>query len=597
MLSGPAAAAPGDISTVAGNGSSGYSGDGGPATSAGMGTPLGAAMSGGDLLVPDWGNHTVRRVAADGTVSTVAGTGSFGYSGDGGPGTSARLASPTDVVADAAGNVYIADFNNHRIRRVTPGGVITTFAGTGSSGYTGDGGPALLARLDGPIGLTIDGAGNIYLADFNNHVIRRITAAGIISTVAGNGSAGSSGDGGPATSARLDGPGDVQIDGAGNLYIPEYNGDRVRKVTAATGTISTVAGTGSSGYSGDGGPATAARLFQPIGVDVDSLGNVFIADLSNHVIRRVNSAGTINTVAGTGTAGYSGDGGAALSARLSSPSRVTLDTGGNFFISDSGNHRVRRVEALGSPAAPTLTATSPASPSSANNPRVQGTAVAGSTVRLYTNATCTSAVAATGTAAQLASPGLTVAVPSDSTTTFWATATDGSGNASGCSTSSVTYVEDSTAPAAPSIGSSPPSPDNDQTPTWSFTGEAGASFECRLTRGATVVSDWSSCTARRACGRTNHWGRISLRFGPDDFKGKTKDGLGDDWPIAYEDVAPYYDRVDRLIGLFGSVEGMRNHPDGIFHPPPKPRCYELLVQKASKKLGIPCVPARLSIIT
>jgi hypothetical protein len=496
LLPATAAAAPGDISTVAGNGVDGYSGDGGPATAAAMRAPAGVFFSGGGYVVADQYGHVVRRVDSGGVISTFAGTGTQGYSGDGGAATAARLSQPTDVVMDGAGNLYIADYDNSRVRRVTPGGTISTFAGTGTFGYSGDGGPALLARLARPAGLAIDAAGNLYVADIGNHTVRRITPAGTITTVAGNGTGGSSGDGGPAASAQLYEPGDVALDGAGNLYIAEYSGHKVRKVSPA-GTISRIAGTGSSGYSGDGGPATAAQMSAPIGLDVDSAGNIFVAEYGNHLIRKVDAGGTISRAAGTGASGFSGDGGPATLARLQTPSRVKLAPNGDFYISDFGNHRVRRVEALGSPAAPTLTGSSPASPSNSNSPRVQGTAPAGWTVRLYTNSTCTSAVAATGTAAELASPGLTVAVSSDSTTTFWATATDGAGDVSGCSTSSVTYVEDSTAPAAPSIDSSPTSPDNDQTPTWSFSGEAGASFECRLERGASVVSDWSSCTDPR----------------------------------------------------------------------------------------------------
>jgi hypothetical protein len=481
---------------VAGSGVDGYSGDGGPATSAALRAPAGVTFSGGNLMVADSYAHTVRNVDSGGTISTLAGTGVSGFSGDGGPATAARLGQPGDVVKDAAGNLYIADFLNSRIRKVAPDGTINTFAGTGSFGYTGDSGPALLARLASPVGLDIDAAGNLYVADVGNHTVRRITPAGIISTVAGNGSGGSTGDGGPATSAQLYEPADVTLDDAGNLYVPEYSGHRVRKV-ATTGTISTIAGTGSSGYSGDGGPALLAQMSAPTGVAVDSQGQVFVAERNNHVIRKIDSSGTITRVAGTGFSGYSGDGGPATLAQLQTPARVTLGPGGDFYISDFGNHRVRLVDDLASADAPTLTGTVPASPSSSNNPLVQGSAPTGSTVRLYTNSTCTSAVAATGTAAVLASPGLGVTVPDDSSSTFWATATDSGGNVSGCSTSSVTYLEDSTAPAVPTIDSSPTTPDNDVAPSWSFSGEAGAAFECRLVRGATVISDWAACSDPR----------------------------------------------------------------------------------------------------
>ena len=496
LLAGPgqAAAAPGDITTAAGNGVYGYAGDGGPATSAAMRAPIGVGFSGGDLLIADFSSHVVRRVDAGGTISTFAGTGTSGSSGDGGPATSARLDQPGDVVSDAAGNVYISDFANSRVRRVLPDGTITNFAGTGQAGYQGDGGPALTARLAGPVGLEIDAAGNVYVSDFGNHTVRRITPAGIITTVAGTGNPGSTGDGGPATSARLNEPADVSVDASGNVFISEYGGHRVRKVDSG-GTISTIAGTGTAGYSGDGGPAAAARLSLPVGVEVDSAGEVFIADTGNHAIRKINAGGNITRVAGTTSPGFSGDGGPAISAQLNFPTRVSLTPSGDFYISDWGNSRVRRVEALGAPAAPSLTGTAPASPSPSNNPRVQGSALVGSTVRLYTNSTCSSAVAATGTAAELAGAGIAVTVADNSATTFWATATDAWGNASGCSTTSVTYVEDSSPPSAPAIDSAPPSPGNDATPSWSFSAAGSPSFECRLARGATVVSGWTACTS------------------------------------------------------------------------------------------------------
>ena len=282
-----------------------------------------------------------------GAVTTVAGTGTQGYSGDGGLATSAKLNLPFGVAVDAAGNIYIADTYSHAIRLVTSStGIITTVAGTGFSGYSGDGGPATLAKLDYPFGVAIDAAGNIYIADTYSRAIRVITkSTGIITTVAGTGIQGYSGDGGPATSAKLDYPYGVAIDTAGNIYIAERFRHVIRLVTKSTGIITTVAGTGgSSGYSGDGGPATSAKLYEPIGVAIDAAGNIYIVDSGNNVIRMVTSStGIITTVAGTGTQGYSGDGGLATSAKLSYPRGVAIDPAGNIYIADTNNNFIRLV--------------------------------------------------------------------------------------------------------------------------------------------------------------------------------------------------------------------------------------------------------------
>ena len=379
-LSGPPAAlaAPSDITTVAGSGVNGYGGDGGSATSAQMMAPAGLALgAGGNLYIADFFAHTVRRVNSSGTISTFAGTGVAGYSGDGGPASAAQLNMPGDLVVDAAGNVYIADFGNHRIRRVSPGGTISVYAGTGTAGYSGDSGPALLARLYNPAGLDIDAAGNLYVTEYGNGTVRRIDAATrVITTLAGNGTNGYGGDGGPATAAQMNAPTDVAVHGDGTAYIAELNGHRVRKVTPG-GTITTLAGTGVAGNSGNGGPAASALLSQPAGVDIDSTGNVFIAEFGNHDVRKVTPAGAISRVAGTGVAGSGGDGGPALSAQLSTPSRANLDASGNFYVSDWGNHRVRRVEALGTPAAPTFAGSTPASPSQSSTPSIRGASSSG----------------------------------------------------------------------------------------------------------------------------------------------------------------------------------------------------------------------------
>ena len=242
----------------------------------------------GNLYISDQSNQRIRKVtAATGIITTVAGNGTAGYSGDGGPATSAELNFPAGVAVDSAGNLYIADYNNSVIRKVHTSGIMTTVAGNGTGGYSGDSGPATSAELYLPIGVAVDGAGNLYIADTGNQHIRKVDASGIITTVAGNGTAGYSGDGGLAISAQLDRPTSAAVDSAGNLYIADTGNQRIRKVNAS-GIITTVAGNGTNGYSGDSGPATIAELYNPVGVAVDGAGNLYIADLSNQRIREVN---------------------------------------------------------------------------------------------------------------------------------------------------------------------------------------------------------------------------------------------------------------------------------------------------------------------
>ena len=321
--------------------------DNGPAVNARLWEPQGVAVDGaGNLFIADSFNDRIRKVDSAGVITTVAGTGRTGFGGDGGPAVQAQLRGPAGVAVDGAGNLFIADSFNDRIRKVDSAGVITTVAGTGRTGFGGDGGPAVNARLSRPSGVAVDGAGNLFIADSGNDRIRKMDASGTITTVAGTGEFGFSGDGGPATSARLSGAEGVAVDGAGNLFIADEGNDRIRKVDSA-GVITTVAGTGEFGFSGDGGPATSARLNRPNDVAVDGAGNVFIADLDNYRIRKVDSAGVITTVAGTGVRGYSGDGGPAVDAQLWSPSRVAVDGAGNLFFADSGNDRIRKVDSAG----------------------------------------------------------------------------------------------------------------------------------------------------------------------------------------------------------------------------------------------------------
>jgi trimeric autotransporter adhesin len=386
----------GIITSVAGDGSSGYSsvGDGGLATSARLHNPRGVAIdASGNIYIADTNNHRIRMVTkSTGIITTVAGNRTVGFSGDGGLATSATLFYPTGVFVDASGNIYIADTFNNRIRMVTESaGIITTVSGNGTVGFSGDWGLATSATLYYPLDIAIDASGNIYIADSDNNRIRMVTkSTGIITTVSGNGTVGFSGDGGLATSARLWYPSENALDASGNIYIADTWNDRIRMVTKSTGIITTVAGDGTVGFSGDGGLATSSSLHNPRGVAIDASGNIYIADTYNHRIRMVTkstgiittevgngtlarlrypsgiaidasgniyiadtynkrirmvtkSTGIITTVAGDGTVGFSGDGGLATSARLRYPRGVTIDASGNIYITDTDNHRIRMV--------------------------------------------------------------------------------------------------------------------------------------------------------------------------------------------------------------------------------------------------------------
>ncbi len=388
----------GDIYTVAGNGSNGFSGDGRPATAARIGEPEGmAADVAGNMLIADTNNNRIRVVAESsgthygqamkaGDIYTVAGNGSYGFSGDGRPAIEARLKSPAGIAAGAAGNLLIADAGNNRIRVVAErtgtffghamkAGDIYTIAGSpGGRGYGGDGGPGTAAKLDFPQAVRVDTSGNVLIADTINSRIRVVAArtgtfygqtmtAGDIYTIAGNGTDGYTGDGGPATAAGVFEPTGMVVDGAGNMLIADTGNNRIRVVAARTGTfygqtmtagdIYTVAGDGTPGFSGDGGPATVAELDLPGGVTVDTSGNVLIADTYNNRIRVVAAstgtfygqamtAGDIYTVAGNGTYGFNGDGGPATTAELGTPEAVAADAG-NVLIADSLNNRIREL--------------------------------------------------------------------------------------------------------------------------------------------------------------------------------------------------------------------------------------------------------------
>jgi uncharacterized protein (TIGR03437 family) len=387
----------GTISSLYG-GSQGFGGDGGSATAANLNSPSGLAFdTAGNLYIVDTGNHRIRRVSTSGIITTVAGNGTAGFGGDGGPATAARLNGPGGVATDSSGNVYIADTANNRVRRVSTAGVIETVAGTGQPGQIGDNLRAVLAQLEAPAGLAVDGAGNLYIAETRR--IRRVTPGGIILTVAGGSDVGFSGDGGPATSAQLDGPQGMAIDTAGNLYVADSVNHRIRRITPAgsittmagggdlgdgapataarfyfpraivadqsgslyvadhddrrirrlspDGLIRTVAGDGTVGNKGDGGPAAAASFNSLFATAIDSAGNLYVADISSHRVRKISTSGIVSIVVGTGRAGFSGDGGPATAAQLYSPSGLAFDTAGNLYISEAGNARVRRVTPAG----------------------------------------------------------------------------------------------------------------------------------------------------------------------------------------------------------------------------------------------------------
>ena len=318
-------------------------GDGGPATGAFLSAVDGMTVdAAGNLYIADYGRSVVRKVtAATGVITTVAGTGTAGYAGDGGPATAARIDTPMDVAFDSAGNLYIAEYGGNRVRKVLAAtGVITTVAGTGAIGYNGDGIPATTANVSYPWGIAVNAAGDLFIAEHVHNRIRKVAAStGLISTYAGTGASGSTGDGGPATQGTISSVLGMTIDPAGNIYFVQPSSSIIRMVTAATGVISTVAGVAAPGdFGGDGGPATEALLNTPFDVDVDPLGILYIADSGNERIRRVIlSTGIITTVAGDGTEGYSGDGGPATAAQLDAPYGLAVGRTGEVYIADQGS--------------------------------------------------------------------------------------------------------------------------------------------------------------------------------------------------------------------------------------------------------------------
>ncbi len=274
-------------------------------------------------------------------VGVNAGNGIAGYSGDGGPATACELKNPYGLAVDGSGNVYILDHGNSCIRKINSSGIISTIAGNGAQGYKGDGGPATAGELDYPNGIAIDGSGNIYITDAGNYAIRKISPAGIISTIAGDGVYGYSGDGGPAASAKLANPFGITVDGGGNVYFADQANNRIRKINASTGIISTVAGDGTAGYSGDGGPAASGQLGMLSCITIDTHVFLYISD--NQCIRMINTSGIITTVAGNNTGGYNGDGGSATTEELFHPNGIAIDSKNNVYIADQVNNRIRKI--------------------------------------------------------------------------------------------------------------------------------------------------------------------------------------------------------------------------------------------------------------
>ena len=332
------------IHTFAGTGTVGYSGNDSLATHAEMNSCSNVAVDGaGNVYIVDRGNNVVRKVNTAGIITTFAGDDTAGYSGDGGLAIAAKLNQPYGIATDVAGNVYITDEGNNVIRRVSTAGVINTYAGTGTPGYTGNGGLADHATLNGPEGIAIDSSDNLYIADRNNNVIREVSSLGVINTIAGNGTPGYSGDNGNALVANLYSPSGVAVDVAGNVYIADQINNVVRKVTYSSGIITTYAGTGIAGATGDGGAANVAQLTRPSSVSLDQAGSVYIADQGNYVIRRVDSLGNISLFAGRYTEGYTGDGGLSMNADLGLPSGVYADGWRRIYIADYNNNVVRIV--------------------------------------------------------------------------------------------------------------------------------------------------------------------------------------------------------------------------------------------------------------
>ena len=369
------------ITTIAGNGTQGFSGDGGAAVSAELNQPMGLAIdAAGNLYFSDHGNNCIRKISTTGTISTIAGTPlSAGLGGDGGAANAAQLNAPVYVATDGSGNLFISDLGNDRVRKVNTAGVISTYAGIGdiTADYTafydvmiyedinagglgssiynvGDGGPATAGLIDHPWGLAVDGSGNLIIADLLSERIRKVNTSGIISTIAGTGYGGFTGDGGNATAAEIYYAQNLCMDASGNIYLADNRNHRIRKINTS-GIISTIAGNGIQGSTGDGGAALAAELYGPSSIGIDASGNIFLDD--NYTVRMINPAGIITTIAGTGTAGFSGDNGPATDAQLNGAGYFVFDGSGNIYMNDIANQRIRKLSSCTPPTLAAITGT------------------------------------------------------------------------------------------------------------------------------------------------------------------------------------------------------------------------------------------------
>jgi len=334
------------ISTFAGNGTKGFSGDGGPATKAQLDNPFGVIRGpDGNIWFCEYSGQRVRKVTADGKIHTVAGSGQKGYSGDGGPALQATFNLPHEIRFDKNGDLYIVDMGNNAVRKVDmKSGVITTFAGTGKPGYSGDGGPAKDAQFKQPHSIQFDAAGDLFICDIGNHVLRKVDMkTGVISTFAGTGKAGATPDGSPIAGTPLNGPRSLDFDATGNLWLATREGNQVFKFDLKAGKIQHVAGTGKKGFTGHGGPAKEATLSGPKGIAVAPNGNVYLADTESHSVRMVDmKKGTLELIAGTGEKGDGPDGDP-VQCKLARLHGLWVDRDGSVFIGDSEAHRVRVV--------------------------------------------------------------------------------------------------------------------------------------------------------------------------------------------------------------------------------------------------------------
>ncbi|HMG81486.1 MAG TPA: T9SS type A sorting domain-containing protein [Ferruginibacter sp.] len=328
------------INTICGTGTAGYTGDNGPAILAEIWDPFGIKVDRkGNIYYAD--NFVVRKIDKNGIITTFAGDGTAGYSGDGGAATMAQFRGPAGIAVDDTGNVYIADY--YTVRKVDTFGIVTTVAGTGVLGFSGDGSQATAAQMRYPNDVALDRAGNLYIADFGDSRIRKVTPFGIISTFAGTGVPGFNGDNIAATAAQINEPFDVAVDSVGNVYFSDVSNGRIRKISVSTGIITTIGGNGIPGFTGDGGPATNAELDGGAGLAMDSIGNLYFSDVINNRIRRINTSGIISTIAGNGTIGFSGDGGNPLMAEFNKADKIAVDNKDRVYISDRFNQRIRLI--------------------------------------------------------------------------------------------------------------------------------------------------------------------------------------------------------------------------------------------------------------